>query len=369
MKKIYMSTIAAAILSTGAMAESKTIKEAFENGKVSGDISVFSENVNASGSTADSGFTVGSIGINYETDSVNGFTAAVGFRANHEFTEKEEGDFDNTAPDSALNTANISYTTDKANIKVGRQEIDLEWIGDFHEAVVTELTYVPDTTITIGHTERWMAADSDTALENMAEIGLNNNGATFVDAKYEGIKNIVLNPYFINMQDTYNAYGLKATSSISGIDITAHYAATSEDISGTEDGSIAHLEIGTTVSNITLAAGYVTTDKEGGAGSMATGSYTIGDNIDPFEDGGDIYGTDADTFYVSASTEISSVSLSAFYGTTESGTANDDNSEIVLTAGTTIAEDLALNVLFSSIDAQNSTDDKDKITLMATYSF
>jgi len=365
MKKIYISTIAAAILSTGAMAESKSIKDAFANGKASGDISVFSENISKNGANKDSAFTVGSIGLNYETDSINGFKANLGFRTNHKFNEKEDEDYDDTTPKSVLSTANISYSIDKAEFIVGRQEIDLEWMGDFHEAVVGVFNYVPDTTIVVGHSTRFMAADPDTNLEEMGEFGTDNNGATVIDAKYEGIANTVINPYFMDVKDTFSAYGLKATTNISGIDLTAHYAATSEDVAGTKDGSIAHLEIGTTISDITLTAGYAITGTDNGAGSITV----IGDNIDPFEDGGDIYGADANTYYVSAAADISAISLSAFYGSTTSGTANNKNSEIVLTAGTTIAENLALNILVSSIDAQNSTDDADKITLMATYSF
>lgn len=364
MKKIYISTIVAAVLSTGALAESKTIKDAFANGKVSGDISVYTENVNASGSTADSGFTVGSIGLNYETDSINGFKGALGLRINHELTEKEEGDFDNTTPKSVFNTAHLSYSTDKASITIGRQEIDLEWIGDFHEAVVAEVNYITDTTITIGHTERWMAADADGALEKMADSG-SEDGTNFLDIKYSGIENTVINPYFMDTNDLGSAYGLKATTSVSNIDLTAHYAATSEDVAATEDGSIAHLEIGTTVSDISLAAGYITTDKNGGTGMIAG----LGDNIDPFEDADKVYEADADTFYTSISTEISNITLGAFYGTTTYGTANDKVSEINLTAGVAISDELALDVLYSTVNAEISSEDTDKVFAMLTYSF
>ena len=371
MNKIYISTIAAAMLTTGAMAQSNTVKEAFANGKVSGDISVYGESVSKNGTNKDSGFTMSSIGLAYETDSFNGFKGSVAVRANHKFNEKESGDYsDGTDPEVALSTANISYSTDKASIIAGRQEIDLEWIGDFHEAVVGVINYVPDTTIVVGHTTRFMAVDNDAALAKMQHIkdatGVStNNGATVIDAKYEGIENTTINPYYMNASDVFSAYGLKATTSVSGIDLTAHYAGTSEDVAGVKDGSITHLEIGTTISDIALAAGYVTTDKNGGVGSITA----LGDNIDPFEDGGDIYGTDADTYYVSAATEISSVSLSAFYGSTTSGTANDKNSEIVLTTGAPIAENLSLDLLISSINAENSSDDTDKVTLMASYSF
>jgi len=365
MKKIYISTIAAAILTTGAMAQSNTIKEAFANGKASGDISVYTERVNNSGDTKDSGFSMTSIGLNYETDSVNGFAAALGMRTNHKLHEKEDGDFDETTPKTVLNTANISYTNDYATIIAGRQEIDLEWIGDYHEAVVGAFTVIPDTTIVVGHTTRFMAADNDAALEKMGDIG--KDGASVIDVKYEGLKNTTINPYFMNANDLFSAYGLKVDTSIAGINLTAHYAATNEDEKGKEDGSIAHLEIGTTVSDIELAAGYITNDKNGAAGSITA----LGDNIDPSEDLGDfIYDeVDADAIYASIAAEISSVSLSALYTTVNYGTNDDKVSEIVLTAGASITDELALDLLVSSVDAENSDDDSDKITLMATYSF
>ena len=363
MKKIYISTIVAALLSTGALAQSNTIKEAFSNGKASGDVSVFTENVSASGTNKDSGFSVGSIGLNYETDSINGFKANLGFRTNHMFSEKEEADYDNSKPKSVLSTANISYSTDKAEIIVGRQEIDLEWMGDFHEAVVGVFNYVPDTTIIVGHSDKFMAADADTSLEEMGDIG--TDGANVIDVKYEGIANTIINPYFMDVKNLFSAYGLKANTTLSNIDLTAQYAVTSEDTQS-NDGSIAHVEIGTTLSDISVTAGYITTDKDAGIASL----NTIGENINPSEDLEDsVYGIDADTFYLGLSADVSVISLGAQYTSVTHGSNNDKDSEILLTAGTTIADDLAIDLLFASVSFEDSTTDTDKVTVMATYSF
>jgi hypothetical protein len=369
MKKIYTSIVAAAILSTGAYAESNSIKDAFANGKTSGDISLYSEYVSKNGTSKDSAFTMSSIGLNYETDSFMGLKGALGARTNHKFTEKENADFDETTPKTALSTANISYSTDKAALVVGRQAIDLEWIEDYHEAVVAVLSYVPDTTIVVGHTERKMAVDNDAALATMTDIGTNNDGANVIDVKYEGIANTVINPYFMDAKDTFSAYGLKATTNVANIDLTAHYAATSEDVVGTKDGSIAHLAVGTTIENISLAAGYIATDKDGGIGTISA----LGDKIDPTEDiGTQVYGTNADTFYGSISAEVSIVTLGAQYTTVkyDTATTTDDRvSEILLTAGAAITDELSLNVLFSSVNAELSADDTDKVTAMLAYSF
>jgi len=374
MKKIYISAIAAVILSTGAMAQSNNIKEAFANGKVSGDITLYGESTSKKGNNKNSGYAMGSIGVGYETDSLNGFKGAVAFRANHEFTEKEKGDYsDGTDPEAALSTANISYANDYATIIAGRQEIDLEWMSDFHEAVVGIITAIPDTTLVIGHSTRFMAVDNDGALEKIQHIeditGVkSNNGASVLDIKYEGIKNTVINPYFMNAKDVFSAYGLKVNTSIAGIDLTAHYAETNENsINGVtnKDGAITHLEIGTTVADISLAAGYITTDKNGAIGSLDT----LGDNIDPFEDGGDVYGEDADTYYITAGTEISSIELNAFYGKTNSGISNDKNSEIFMTIGNEVATNLNLELLVSSVNAEDTNDDTKKVALTASYSF
>jgi len=363
MKKIYTSIVAAAVLSTGAYAESNSIKDAFANGKTSGDISLYSEYVSKSGTNKNSAFTMSSIGLNYETDSFKGLKAAIGGRTNHKLHEKENADFDETTPKTALSTANISYSTDKATIIAGRQAIDLEWISDYHEAVVGVLSYVPDTTIVVGHTERFMAVDTDTALAKMADIG--THGANVIDVKYEGIANTVINPYFMDANKLFSAYGLKATTTVANVDLTAHYAATNEDTLA-NNGYIGHLEIGTTISDISFAAGYITTDKDVGVGSIAA----LGDNIDPTEDiGGNIYGADADTFYGNISAEVASINLSAQYATVEYGTTNSRDSEILLTAGTAITDELSLSLLYSSVNAELSANDTDKVTFMAAYTF
>ncbi len=374
MKKLYISTVAASLLTTGALADSSSIKDAFANGKVSGDISIYTESTDLNNGNEDTGFTNSSIGIQYETDSFNGFKIAVGGRTNHNFAERNEGDYsDGTDPEAVLSTANISYTHELGSIKVGRQEIDLEWISDYHEAVVGAITAIPDTTIVLGHTTRFMAVDADAPLENIQHIrdtsGVDsNNGASVIDVKYEGIANTVINPYYMDANDVFSAYGLKATTSIENIDLTAHYAATSEDVLR-EDGSIAHIEIGTTISNISLAAGYITTDKDGGTGNITH----LGENIDPTEDIGDfVYGTNADTFYGSISAEIDMFNVGAQYAQVEYDTAtstNDKVSEILLTAGVDITEELSFEALYSSVDAENNVEDTDKVLAMLTYSF
>jgi len=362
--KIKLSLVAAMMTATCGFADSSSVNEAFANGKVSGDISLFTKSVSKSGTNKDSQYSMSSIGLNYETDSFNGLTGSLGFRTNHKINEKEDGDFDESAPKSVLSLANVAYTNGDATVIAGRQEIDLEWIGDFHEAVVGVFNYIPNTSIVVAHTSRFMAVDDDGELGKMEDIG--TDGASVIDVKYEGIKDTVINPYYMDAKDAFSAYGLKVETKVSNIDVTAHYAASSEDDATKQDGSIAHLEIATKVSNIGLSAGYITTDKDGGIGSLDT----LGENIAPTKDiDGSVYGEDADTLYGKISADVASVSLSALYTATTHGASNDKDSELLIKAGTEVAESLEVNFLLSSASYENSNSDTDRVQVMATYSF
>jgi len=66
MRKISIVASLLLISSSVALADSATIKEAFANGKASGDITVYTESKDNSGTTQDSGFTAGSIGLTYK---------------------------------------------------------------------------------------------------------------------------------------------------------------------------------------------------------------------------------------------------------------------------------------------------------------
>ena len=80
-------------------------------------------------------------------------------------------------------------------------------------------------------------------------------------------------------------FGLKTTFTAENFGLIAHYAQSDIDkayglANGYEDGTIGHVELNTKIEDFTAAVGYIKTDKDGGAGSMAA----IGDNISPFED-------------------------------------------------------------------------------------
>lgn len=364
-KTIKMSIVSATfLLAQGLYADASSLEEAFKNGSVSGDITLYAEQVNNSGVTPDSGFTMGSIGLGYETDSYNGLKLALGFRTNHNFSEKEDGDYSNgTEPRSILGVANISYTNNMFGLTVGRQEIDLEWIGDFHEAIVGSLNVLPDTTIVVGYTDRMTAVDPDAPLADFAKVN-GDDGATLGHVIYEGIDGLVLQGYYYTAKNVANWYGVKAEYDIEQFGITAHHAKSSEDTVGADDGDVSHLELRGNVADIALSGGYITTDKTGAIGSMDT----LGDNINPLEEGNQVYTADADTYYVGLGYEIDALSLGAMYGKTDYGT-NADEREINLIAEYGFNDNTSAGLVFVDVSANNSADDYSKVAVTLSYSF
>jgi hypothetical protein len=370
MHKKYLSLVA--ILSISALTlcagDSDSLQNAFKNGKISGALDVYGESYSMSDSTQkDHGFSLGSVALDYETGTYKGFKASLGFRSNHNFSEVEVGDYgDGSEPSAVLGTANISYTNDYFSLILGRQEIDLEWMGDFHEAYTGVISAIPNTTITYVHSVRYdgNAGNDDSALGNFDKTN-GNNGIDVIDIKYDGlIKGMLLNGYYYHAQDLADWYGAKVDFDNEIFGATVQYAASDEKATpSVPNGSILALEARSTVKGVALSMGYITTDKDGGVGSMAN----VGDNINPLEDGNKVYEVDADTVYGSVTYEFSELELSAMYGTTDYGTNNENELNIGLEYSG--IKDFTLSAIYVNINSDDIADDGNAIKGKITYSF
>ena len=370
MRRISIAASLLLLSSSVALADSATIKEAFANGKASGDITVYTESKDNTGTTKDSGFTAGSIGVSYSTDTFNGFSGTATFRANTELTEKEIGDYSGTmAEDAILAEAYIKYEDENAALIIGRQEIDLEWLGDYNEAVVGVLKMIPDTTVVLGYTNRNAVVGYDEVVD-WADIGngiagKKQKGAYVLDVKYTGVEGLEVNPYAYSAPELADFYGLKVSYDTDMYGVTAQYATSSEDtnITGTKDGDIAHLEARLNVMDIALAAGYIKTDKDG-IGSIAA----LGDNLSPMDDGENIYGEDAKTYYASIGYEIAGIGLTALYSNTDYQT-NLDTDELNLIVDYSFTDELSANLTYVDSDSTGTANDYDKVFANLTYAF
>lgn len=353
MKKITMSLAATAILASGAYA-----------GTVSGEISAYTTGQ----SEAEQGYTLGSVSLNYETEVVKGFKGSLGFISNSELDEQTEGSYGENESSAVMTTANVSYDTDAFTVIVGKQAIDLEWISDYHEAVVGVLKVVPNLTLIAGHTSKINTSANDEALVDWAQIN-GKEGASVVDASYAIGEVATVGAYYMTSKDLFDAYGAKVEASVADLGITAKYAATSEgDLGAADDGNIMALDLSYSMEPMSFGLGYIQTDKDGGTGSISA----LGDNINPLDTGNQVYGTDASTLYASVGATVAGFELGALYGTTEYGDYTESELNLSASWECKLLKNLNLSALYVDIaaDGDDATSaDESYYAVQAAYSF
>lgn len=291
--------------------------------------------------------------------------------------EKNDADYDNEADKVVVNVANLEYSRGIGTLIAGRQAIGLEWIGDYHNAVVGVLS-TNGLTLTAGYTDSKAVTDPDAPLAKFSDIG--EDGAYVVDAVYDIAGHAKVNAYYMTADTVYNsdgdllkgfsAVGGKIEGSAMGINLVAKYAQTKEDAVGTPDGDIMAFEAGYSTDAFGVKAGYIATDKTGGIGSLAA----LGDNINPLDTGNAVYGTDAKTYYVGANASVAGFDLGALYGSTkydsyEGVTTAGTEKELNLTIGKELAKNFNASILYADISAEDSASDSSYISAQLTYSF
>ena len=363
--KIKISLAAAAILTgTALFADSTSLADALKNGAFQGDLGLYTEYSNVK--DADNlGFSSASFNMLFSTDRFYGFQANVGSRANHAFHEVDGNEY--FQEDKAvLHTANIGYSNDYIDVVLGRQEINLNWVSDFHEALVGVFKGVPDTTIIAAYTQRMAVANYDEPLSRFERLG--DDGAYVVDAQWNGVDGLNVNPFVYHVPDIATWFGAKVdydkefeNFAFGG---TLQYTQSDEDVG--EDGSFLQVEARGSIDSLNAKVGYFKTDKDAGAGSIGA----AGENVNPFEDGDQIFLSDAKTFYAGADYEIGNLSLIALYGYTKY--ANDGKfHEFDLGVGYALSENLNIEGFVVIGDDNNGgySQDYSKVTLGAIYSF
>lgn len=363
MKKISLIVCGLLLGSTMAFG-ANNIDSAFKEGKVSGSLSAYGVSQDNKDGNPDSAFTSGAISLAFETAEVKGFSAKAGFIGVHEFSEKNDGDAADLAAKSLMTEAYGKYANDAVAVIIGRQAIDLEWMGDYHEAAVVAISAVPNTTIVLGYSDKVAVAGVDEISDGFNKFN-GTKGAYVADVKYTGLKSVEFNPYYYSAPDLADWYGLKTTFTADMFGAVAHYASSDIDAIDVKDGSIGHLELNTTFKDLTAAVGYIKTDKNTGVSGVMD---NVGDNISPFEDGNYVYGIDAKTTYGSIGYTIAGVELGALYGETKFE-SDFKEKELNLTVGYSFTETLSASLLYADVNADETYGDTDYNKVLATVEY
>ena len=297
-----------------------------------------------------------------ETETYYGLSSAVAFRANHKLKERNKADADE-AVGTLLTTANVKYENDFFTATLGRQELELEWLEDFHQAFVLESS-MENRALTIAYSQKIADADDD-EVSVFEEIG--EKGAFVVDVKDNYFKGIELNLYYMTLPQLFDGLGLKVAFDNDDYGMTIHYAQSNEK--ERIDGTILNLEVRARFGNFKLSYGLIQTDKHGGVGSLDE----LGDHINPLEDGeyeiNSVYEKNADTEYSVLAYEQDDWLLSVMFRSTEydQDEVKKEEQELDFLLEYRIAENIESELLYAKIFANNRANNQDKVMFLLKY--
>lgn len=380
MKAIKLSMIAILASSMSSIVSADSLSQALSNGKFSGELAVTYEqrdlDKEINNYYQDTAYAVGSIALNYTTDTWNNFSAQAGIRAYTNLWE-DDSDSDTTVPwnkrvggkgdsserfyDSASNAEIsklfIAYDKNDLHIKVGRQAFYTEWVGKIQDAVSIYAKPFENAQLEAIWTKK---RGRVYAREFRPFYDLNENKGVYkLGLEYKFNDNIKVKPYYMTSSDIYDLYGGKITldkslGDNSSIGTMIHAIETDEKVDGVKDGEMLEVKVYGKYAGYSATLGYVKNGDDNGWGS----ANIAGETIVQFEEGDGMYYAGSETYYLMLSKQVGPVSLTAIYGEMEYTKNEYKEKEFDLWAGYKISENLKMNLGF----AITNTDDKDANT-------
>lgn len=377
MKNFKLSLVLVATMALGLTLNAQSLQEALQNGKVTGDFTIRYETRNtdtlnvAAAQWAkiyyqDTGYAVGSIGLEYKSEAFYNFSVAVGLRAHTNIWENDSdsitwqgiGDSSERYFDEAgnvmLSNAYLGYDLDHFHIKAGRQNFYTEWVGKTHDAVSVYTSPIENSTLELIWTKRGGRVHH---IEARPIVDLNENKGVYkAGFEYRFSDYIKVKPYYLSAPDKFNLIGgkitLDATFEDASIGTLIHVIQTNEKENGKlHDGEMIELKLYGQYANFFTTLGYVQTGEESGWGS----ANTAGETVVPFEEADPMYLADARTWYLSISKKVGPVNLTALYGEMKYTSNDYKESEFDLWSAYNITAALRIDAGFTI----TSSDDKD----------
>jgi hypothetical protein len=333
--------------------------------EMSADLTIHSLSIGKESPAKDFGFLNSSLGLGLESEKHYGLSGSVAFRANHKINEKYKGDA-SEAVGTLLTTANLAYENRFLTVVAGRQELELEWFEDYHQAVVTIANIEDKTEMIAAYSQKIADADDD---EVSAFEKIGSDGAFVLDIKNSSLENVALNPYYMSVPKMFDALGLKVDFDNDDYGMTVHYAQSDEKDSEMIDGNIWNLEARAKFGDFKLHYGFIKTDKNGGIGSLDE----MGDHINPLEDGeyeiNSVYEKNAETEYTVLSYQRDTLLLSTLFRSTEyhlDGFEREEK-ELGFAIEYEISDNIESELLYAKIFANDSADNQDKVVLLLKF--
>lgn len=394
MKNRLSLVLSVALLGSVSAFAADSLQDALKGGKVSGDVAVTYESRDLKKDVdtyyQDTAYSVGSIGLNYETGSFYGFSANVGMRAyaniwqdnNKLQTWKGSGDaserfWEDGMSNKRMDLANayLAYTLkDVMVVKVGRQVLATEWMTKYHDAVSAYITPFERAQIEAIYSYKRYRVDAREHF-NYGELN-GNDGIYKLGFTYEIFNGVKAKVYGMTAPDLFDAYGAKVSADLKAGDFGyggfIHYAKSSEDRAGDEDGKIWEGATYLSYAGYKGTLGYSKTGKKNGIGSL----NKAGEQVDQFEEGDYVLVQNARTTYFQLSKTFFDISLTAMYGQTkfdEGSVKNLKQKEFDLWASYNFTKNLGAALGYTITEGEKSQALKDQnlkqLNATLTYKF
>ncbi len=341
--------------------EATNINEAITQGKITGGLALYGQKFDYKNQDNNKNFAYGNahLTLGYETNPLYGFSIGAEFKGNAKLGEKHRGDYIYNAPfqnEALLSQGFINYgISDIVNLRVGRQEAKKEWLSDYQEAAILDITAINNTILSLGYSRKKAESGMDLSEHFYKPT---QKGIYFVELENSSLENVTLKPYVYTAPDNITFYGLKGEFEIENLDLMVHYATGNvsnkyEDENGnkldknTAFHTEANLEI---IEDLNATLGFIKTDKKDGAKLMS--SY--GDNLSPFEDAKQSYGANARTYYTGVSYDFASINTAILYGITKYSEENLKEKELNLSLGYSFTEELSASLMWVNVNADKN---------------
>ena len=367
MKNMIKLSLVAAVAVAGfsTAASASTLKEAFANGKVKGQIdSMYFMKDKETGTNKDSSIWVNGGKISYTTASYNGLTAGVTFQTSHVASDNDiqnnyAGDMD--ASGSVMSEAYLAYTLNNTTAKIGRQFVSTpllagsgsRMIKESFEAALLVNTDLPSTTLVAGVINKYQKrTDSADGIGKFNDLG---DGIYTVYGKNTSVDNLTIQGQYATYQEAtantdYDLVYVDAAYKLDMVTLAAQAHFSDNGAATNSDGSLYGVKATAKLDAVTLTAAYTTTDDEAavvrGVGEAAYKTFTAVGHTS----GGFSYRADTDSFMLAASAKVADFALKLAYGNYDVAANSEDVEETNFIVGYSFNKELSAKVSYSVYD-------------------
>lgn len=386
-KLSLISLVASACLLSNMQAED-TLKEAFQNGKVKGEIRsyFFQEDYDTAGRSSNLHF--GGF-LNYETAGFYGLNAGATFQVSSVGDisgDKTVFTSDEDASGSVMSEAFVTYSRANTSVKAGRQFIGTPLLAGSGSRMVRQAfqgytlvnSDIPDTKVIAAYVDRFQKRTDGAGSPGKFTKSFNTNGAldavTLEDGAYtiyaenKSITNLTAQLQYLNAVNFFKTYYADATYNVgtkANVAVTGQYIGTDYN-SATTSGNFYAARVASSYESFNVKLSASTNSSNGdvesglgyGADTALTGSEIYG--------GYHAYRQDAKAYQVNLGTKIADVSLNLIHSSYN--LLNEtDKKETDLVVSYDIIENLNLNLLHANFQGEATKNYETRIKL--TYKF